>query len=180
MIGLTPRKQHDFITRRHHNVNIFTQDDYGRSECDKVILITDSYLKRNPLFPQQNICPNLQSLSEDSSEKEFLKSSYSTLETCYSKINTRFEFSSPKLTNIESKRTSRSIFQISVLSWIMIKIVHFRDEYFSSFRKYQNRFPRKILGWGMGGARSLRKLLHCQNCTNACQCEKIHIMMPES
>ena len=72
---LTRRNQHVFIILRWQNVNIFTQGDYGRSECDKIILITAYDLKTNSLSPWKYICPNLQSLSEDSSEKEFLKSS---------------------------------------------------------------------------------------------------------
>ena len=87
----------------------------------------------------------LQSLSEDYSVNEFQKSSYSTLETCHPKINTRFEISSTELRFIEFKRASRSIFKINVLSGIVIKIVLFRDEYFFSGQKYENQFRCKIL-----------------------------------
>ena len=110
-IYLTRRNQHVFITRRRQNVNIFTKGDYGRSECDKIIPITVSNLKTNSLSPLKYICPNLQSLSENSSEEEFLKPSQSSLKTHQSKMNTRFEFLSPELRHIESNRAFRSIFR---------------------------------------------------------------------
>ena len=52
--------------------------------------------------------------------------------------------------------------------------------YFSRARKCKNRIRREILGWGMGGVRSLPTLLLSQNSRNACSGEKIHPMYPES
>ena len=85
------------------------------------------------------------------------KSSCSTLETCYQKINTGFEFLTSKLTFIEPKKDFKWIFEITAIFQIVIRIVLTFVLYFYSLWNYEYRFSRKILGWDKRGSQECKK-----------------------